>query len=343
MVNRKYLTAIFLCVAFAGMSIISVSDISEAASGAPSSANPIIIQVGYENAPGELIDRACQEWQKNLSDISAGTMQIQLFPSSQLGSKDELLDQMIAGSNVVTLVNGGIFADRGVGDFGIVFSPYLFSSWEDVEKLTASDWWNEQCSTAEGRHLKILAPWHYGSRHTLTKRPVKSPADLKGLKIRVPNNTYQVKGIQAVGATPTPMPLTEVYTALQQGVIDGLENPLTTLEGGAFYEVASYLILDGHIYDETMWTCGTDFFNSLSSEQQNWLIESAKKAGLYNNNELEASNQAALERMVSNGVQVVDFNFSEFQTAAAPYYEDPELLAGWSQGLVEKVKTILGK
>lgn len=307
-------------------------------------AAPVVIQVGYENNPGEPIDRACVKWQELLSEASGGTVELELFPSSQLGSKDEILDQMLTGVNVITLLNGGIYADRGVKDFGIVFSPYLFESWDDMDKLIASDWWSEQTAECEEIGFKVLASnWRYGARHTLTKTPINSVTDLVGKKIRVPNNTYQVKGIEAVGATPTPMGLSEVYTALQQGTVDGEENPLTTLAGQKFQEVAKYLILDGHIYDQTTWACGKDFFDTLTTEQQDWLISTAEEAGVYNNQLMETAEEEVLKEMTEGGVVVGTFNYEEFKAAAQSYYEDSTLLSQWSDGLVDRIKAIIEK
>lgn len=117
----------------------------------------------------------------------------------------------------MTLADGAFYADRGVKDFGIVFGPFLFDNWDQCWKLTKSDWYAQESKKLEDNGLKIIASnWVYGDRHLLTKKPVNSLADLKGMKIRVPNNEIQVKGFEVLGAVPTPMPLGDVYTALQQ-------------------------------------------------------------------------------------------------------------------------------
>ncbi|MBC7239973.1 MAG: C4-dicarboxylate ABC transporter substrate-binding protein, partial [Chloroflexi bacterium] len=91
--------------------------------------------IGYENHPGEPVDLGCNHWKKLIEERSGGTIKVQLYPSSQLGSKNELIDQMLAGIPVITLADGAFYADRGVPDFGIVFGPYLFDSWDDCWKL----------------------------------------------------------------------------------------------------------------------------------------------------------------------------------------------------------------
>ena len=301
----------------------------------------VTIMIGYENNPGEPIDLACNEWKRLVEEKSNGEMIVEIFPSSQLGSKDNIIDQAMAGDCVITLANGAFFQDRGVKDFGVVFAPYLFESWEQIDKLAASDWFAQKKAELSDLGLTILTGWHYGARDTMTTKKVVTAADIKGMKIRVPNNSLQVKGMAATGAVPTPMSLGEVYTALQQGTIDGLENPLTVLYNGAYQEVCKYLILDHHILDYTCWVCGTDFFNTLTPEQQQILVEAGNEAGVYNNQMLEETTNKALEDLKAAGVEVVEFDRDSFVAACESFYADPDIQAMWSEGLIDQVKEII--
>lgn len=342
---KKLVAMVGMCLAAASMLFAGGASEQQKGGTAASTAKPITIQIGYENNPGEPIDLACHEWQRLLEKKSGGSMKIELFPSSQLGSKTDLIDQMIAGAPVVTIADGGFYAERGVPDFGIVFGPYLFHSWDDCWKLVESDWYQEQVDKLSKNGLRVLSSnWIYGDRHTMTTKPVHSPADLKGMKIRVASSIVFIKGFEALGATPTPMALGEVYTSLQQGVVDGLENPLTVLDGGKFGEVAKYLILDGHIKNFTTWCTGEAFFQSLTDEQKKMLVDSANEAGLYNNNQakdLESKSRKNLEAM---GVKIYEPTADEkaaFQKAAAAFYEYPEIKGKWTLGLYERVKGII--
>lgn len=333
---------VFVCVLAV---LLTASSVFAAGQAEKSGAKPVVLQVGYENNPGEPVDLACQEWQKIIEEKSNGTMKIELFPSSQLGKKTDLIDQMIAGAAVSTLADGAFYAERGVPDFGIVFGPYLFSTWEDCWKLTESDWYAQQSKKLEANGLKIIASnWIYGDRHTMTKKPVKVPTDLKGMKIRVANSMVFIKGFESLGATPTPLALGEVYTALQQGVVDGLENPLTTLEGGKFQEVAKYVILDGHIKNFTTFVVGSAFFNSLTAEQQKILLDSAHEAGLYNNSIQSAKEAEARAKLEAGGVSFYNPTAEEkklFQEASRQFYSYPEIAGRWTPGLYETVKAII--
>ena len=303
----------------------------------------VVIQVGYENNPGEPFDKGVNKWKELLEQKSNRSMVIETYPSSQLGSKNDLIDQMIAGQPVVTLADGAFYADRGVKDFGIVFGPFLFDNWDQCWKLVKSQWYADKSKELEGKGLKILGSnWVYGARHTLTTKPVNSVEDLKGMKIRVPNNAIQVKGFEVLGAVPTPMPLGDTYTALQQGTIDGVENPLPVLYNGKFQEVAKYLILDGHVKNFTTLVCGTQFFNTLTPEQQKLLIETCEEAGLYNNEQQAASEKEVLEKFRNEGVTVVEPSntvLQGFHDAAKKFYDLPDF--GWSKGLYDTVKSAM--
>lgn len=311
---------------------------------APQASAPVVIQAGYENHPGEPLDQSMREWKRLLEEKSGGTMVMELFPSSQLGSKNDIIDQMIAGDNVMTLADGAFYADRGVPDMGIVFAPYLFENWDQCWKLVASDWWTVQSGLLAEQGIKIVTSnWIYGSRHTLTTKPVKTVADLKGMKIRVPNNTIQIKGFEVLGAAPTPMPLGEVYTALQQGTIDGLENPLAVLFNGSFHEVAKNLILDGHVRNFTTWICGTKFFYSLTPEQQLMLTDTGREAGIYNNDLAAEQDSLMIEKFKSVGVTIVEPDENVmlgFKNAAKAFYSLPAFTSVWSEGLYDKIQSI---
>ncbi|MDR2661549.1 MAG: C4-dicarboxylate TRAP transporter substrate-binding protein [Treponema sp.] len=308
------------------------------AGGAATAAKPVVIQIGYENNPGEPVDLAINEWKRLIEERSKGSMKVEVFPSSQLGSKNDIIDQMLAGMNVITLADGAFYADRGVPDLGITFGPYLFASWDEAWKLTKSDWWKGQLKLLEVQGLKILtANWIYGDRHTLTKRPIRQVSDFRGQKIRVPNNLIQVKGLEVMGATPTPLPLGEVYTALQQGVIDGLENPLPVLYNGKFHEVAKYLTLDAHVKNFTTWLCGMTFFNSLTPEQQTILMETGDEAGLFNNRLQDNLAAETLARFKAEGVEIIEIDMAAFQNQARQFYTLPDFTSRWSPGLFDTV------
>lgn len=315
-------------------------------SSAAASGDVIELQIGFENSISEPIGQGIEKWAELLEEASGGTMTITPYPDSQLGSKNELIDSMMLGEPVCTLADGAFYADYGVPDFGIVFGPFLFDSWDECWTLIESDWYADQCAQLESKGLKILSSnWKYGARHTLTVSPVNTVDDLSGMKIRVPNNQIQSYGFDALGAVSTGMDLGDVYQALQTKTIDGAENPIATLYGRKLHEVAKYLILDGHVLNFTTWVCSADWFNSLTEEQQNWLIETGNEAGLYNNEVLDEQEEEYLQMMKDEGVTVVEPTeevLQGFKDKAQSFY-DQGATFGWSGGLYETVCEAMGK
>lgn len=324
-----------LALVFALVMLFSVTAIAE----------PITLQIGFENSMSEPIGKALVKWQELVAEKGDGSIVIELFPDSQLGNKTDLIDQMLLGEPVMTLADGAFFADYGVPDMGIVFGPFLFENWEQCWTLIESDWWAEQTGKLEEMGIKMVAAnWAYGARHTLTTKPVHTPDDLAGLQIRVPTNQIQTKGFEVLGATPVGMSLGDVYTALQQGTIDGGENPLSTLYGRKHHEVAKYLCLDGHVLNFTNWVCSDMWFDSLTEEQQNLLIETGKEAGIYNNQLQAEADEYYMNLMIEEGVTVyqpTEEDIKAFQEKAAAFYAD-ESVFGWTEGLYDTVKAAMG-
>ena len=325
-----------LALVFALVMLFSVTAIAE----------PITLQIGFENSMSEPIGKGLAKWQELVAEKGDGSIVIELFPDSQLGNKTDLIDQMLLGEPVMTLADGAFFADYGVPDMGIVFGPFLFENWDQCWTLIESDWWNDQCAQLEAMGIKMVAAnWAYGARHTLTTKQVKTPADLAGLQIRVPTNQIQTKGFEYLGATPVGMSLGDVYTALQQGTIDGGENPLSTLYGRKHHEVAKYLCLDGHVLNFTNWVCSADWFNSLTAEQQELLISTGKEAGVYNNTLQAEADDYYMNLMIEEGVTVYEptaEDIKAFQDAALGFYSDKDVTAKWTPDLYNIVKAAMG-
>ena len=247
-------------------------------------AKPISIKVAYENNPGEPLDVVMRYWADLLNKKSNGEITLALYPSSQLGSKQDVTEQAMMGMNVITLV----------------MNNYL-----------------------------------YGTRQIISKKPIRTVDDLAGLKIRVPNNVMQIKAIQAMGATPTPMPLGEVYPALTQGVIDGVENPISVLQGQKLYEQARYLTMVNYLTNTSVWIGGEAFFSTLSPEQLEMIHQTGYEAGVYSQKLTLERDAEMLKTMQAAGVEVIYPDTGPFQKKAREVYSQfPE----WTPGLYETIQ-----
>ncbi len=303
---------------------------------------PIEIKVAYENHPGEPFDLVMNYWAELVDEESEGKIKFVLYPSSQLGDKKDVTEQAIMGFNVITLTDVGFLANY-IPDLGVLFGPYLADDAQSLFKVYESDWFKNQSEALAKDHgiRIVMNNYLYGVRQLLANKPVRTPEDLKGLKIRVPNNIMQIKAMEAMGATPTPMPLAEAYPALTQGIIDGVENPLAVLYGQKIYEQAKYLNMISYLTNTSTLIAGEKFISSLPEGYADILYSTAKKAGL-RSQEISAQNDAEyIQKMIDAGVEVVEpENVEDFRKLAMDVYTQfPE----WSDGLYEQIQEELKK
>ena len=267
----------------------------------------VTLQVAYENNPGEPISDAVEEWKRLVEERSNGTIELQLFPSSQLGSKSDLMDQIVMGEPIITVCDGSFLASYGAPELDITSAPYVFDNFDQCWKVIASDWWTEQCGLLEQNGIHIVTTnWIFGERNIITTKPVKSVDDMKGLILRTPNTTSYVTAFQLMGAAPTAMAIGDCYTALQQGTIDGLENTYSTLYGSAFYEVAKYVTTTHHVNMFCQWIMSETLWESLTDEQRTILAETGDEAGLFNNDLQTKSASEYQQKLVDAGVTLID-------------------------------------
>ena len=175
----------------------------------------------------------------------------------------------------------------------------------------------------EKKGLKVLAVWENGVRHiTNNKRPIKVPADLQGIKLRVPEGKWRVKMFQAYGANPSPMKFSELFTALQTGVMDGEENPFTQIYSAKLQEVQKYLSLSGHVYTPAYLTVGTKRWESLPADVRKVLEDTAKETQRYVYEVAARDDDELLGKLQQSGMQVNEVDKDAFVAASKPIYEE---------------------
>ncbi|MDW7673880.1 MAG: C4-dicarboxylate TRAP transporter substrate-binding protein [Bacillota bacterium] len=305
----------------------------------PADEKTYTVKVGYENHPGEPVDLAVNEWKRLAEERSNGKLIIEIYPSSQLGSKVDAIEQMQLGTNIIYIADAGFLMDY-VPDLGILSGPYLVESFDDLFKVLDSDWFAQKEQELQQKGINIVsAKWIYGDRHMIATKPVIKPADMKGLKIRVPNSRIQIAAIEAMGATPTPMPLGDVYPAMAQGVVDGAENPLPVIYGAKQHEVAKNISLTGHIKMIVTWLAGQKYIDTLPADIQTILKETADEAGLFNNNIVKEKDQETIDQFRAEGATVhEEVDVAAFKEAVQDVYTQfPE----WTPGLYETIQEIV--
>lgn len=292
------------------------SDSPDASSG------KYVIKIAYGNQPGEPTDLGVREWARLAAEMSEGRVELQPYPASQLGSQQDVSEQVRLGAAIITISDGGYLMDY-VKDAGITYAPFLTRGYEEYFQLIDSPWFAQITEHLRERGFEVVtAKWVYGTRHLLATRPVRTPADMKGLKIRTPAAPTLIKTIGYMGGVPTPMPLSEVYPALTQGVIDGAENPLPVLTGAKLHEVAKHLSLTGHLNNVSIWVGSSKAFAELPADIVNIIKTSAEAAALFTYEQVNKDDQRAMAEMQAAGVEIVTPDVEAFRAAASPIYTE---------------------
>ncbi len=244
----------------------------------------IELSFGHVGEPGSLFAASAEEFARRVNVELAGRVQVNVFGSSQLGGDELMLQKLKLGTLDFALPS--TIMSSTVDAFGLFEMPYLVQDRAHMRRIEEALVWPVLVPKAEERGYTILAVWENGFRHvTNNTRPVVTPSDLAGIKLRTPRGIWRVKLFQAFGANPSPMPLSEVFVALQTGVMDGQENPLAQIYASKFQEVQAYLSLTGHVYTPAYVTVGASWgrlpedvrqtLRRLAAETQSFVHETA--------------------------------------------------------------------
>jgi len=280
------------------------------------------LSVNTALATSDPLYKGLEAFRDNVATASDGAIEVKLFPNSQLGADEDVLEQARAGAPVAVVVDGGRLA-AFVNEFGVLGAPYLASGYDGIRKVVVSDQfeeWVQKLHDASG-HQVLSFNWWQGERHLWTKMPVNVPADLAGNRMRTPGAPVWVETISAMGATPTPMPFAEVYSALEQNVIDSVEAQLPAGQGANLQEVTSVLTKTAHINLITGLVTSGPWFDSLPAELQTVLRDEALKAGdiaSYGTQDALAEIEADL---LAKGMTINEIDVTPFKEATAGVYE----------------------
>ena len=279
------------------------------------------IKFGHVGEPGSLFAASAEEFAKRANAKLGGKAKVVVYGSSQLGGDKELLQKLKLGTVDLALPSTVMTSEADV--FGVFEMPYLVKDREHMKRIEKEVFWKALAPAVEAKGLKVIAVWENGYRHiTNSKRPINSPADLQGIKLRVPEGKWRVKMFQAYGANPSPMKFSEVFTALQTGVMDGQENPFTQIYSAKFQEVQKFLSLTGHVYTPAYVTTGTRKWNGLPADVRKTLESVAKETQAFVYTKAAKDDEELLGKIKSAGVQVNSPNKDAFIAASKPVYED---------------------
>jgi tripartite ATP-independent transporter DctP family solute receptor len=297
----------------------------------------ITMKFGHVGAPGSLFEATVDNFAECVNTTLAGEVEIQTFGSSQLGKDKELLQKLKLGQVDFALPSSVM---SSVDDsFGIFEMPYIIKDRDHMRRVQGVMMDKFQAA-ANANGYQIVGLAENGFRHiTNNVRPINLPADLEGIKLRTPNGVWRLKMFQEYGANPTPMAFSDVFTALQTGVIDGQENPYAQIASAKFQEVQKYLSITGHVYTPAYILASKKKLDALPANIQTGLTDCANKTQDFTY-EKAAELEASLLKVIEDaGVAVNTADKDAFIEASSPIYKQ---FADEVEGGQEMIDTVLG-
>jgi len=245
----------------------------------PSTAQTVTLRLGHVGFPGSLFAITTDEYAKRVNAALKGKVEVKVFHSSQLGSDEQMMRGIKVGAPEMFLPSTVMSTVEE--KFGVFEMPYIIVSRAHMKKVSENQQVQKllfQGLPAKG--TRVLGVWENGFRHiTNNVRPIVKPEDLRGIKLRVPGGVWRVKMFKNYGANPSPMPLAEVYSALQSGVMDAQENPFPQIASAKFQEVQKFLSLSGHVYTPAYLVVGEESWAKLPKDIQNTVSKIAWDMG----------------------------------------------------------------
>ena len=287
--------------------------------GLPAQAEQEII-FGISASTGSLQQQTAAEFTKRANERLAGKATVKLFDSAQIGKDKELMQKLKLGSVHIALPSS--IMSSIADEFGVFDMPFLVEDRAHLGRIEKDVFWSEIAPAAEAKSYKVLAVWENGVRHiTNNERPINTPADLAGIKLRTPKSKWRVKMFEQWGANPTPMSFSEVFVALQTGVIDGQENPYTNIWSAKFPEVQKYLSVTGHVYSPAYPTMGKGVYEDMDPEIRGVLEETAREMALWAREKGAAADEDLKNKLVEAGMTMNVADRAAFVEASKAVYE----------------------
>ncbi|MEM7498334.1 MAG: TRAP transporter substrate-binding protein [Pseudomonadota bacterium] len=322
------------------MKIRSLIATSALALGLAGGAQAVEFKFGHVGAPGSLFEASANEFARCVSDASGGEHTVATFGSSQLGKDQELLQKLKLGQVQFALPSSVMSSIDET--FGVFEMPYIIQDRDHIRAVT-SELGDTFQKAANDNGFHIAAYWENGFRHiTNNTRPIDQPGDLAGVKLRTPKGAWRVKMFQLYGANPTPMSFSEVFTALQTGVIDGQENPYAQIASAKFQEVQKYLSITGHVYTPAYLLTSKRQWDSWPTEVQDLLGTCGVQTQEFVYDTAAALESELLQVIKDAGVAVNEADKDAFIAASKPIYDEFASTVDGGGALVESVQNLAG-
>lgn len=293
------------------------------------------IKFGHVGEPGSLYQVVGDEFARRANALLAGRAKVVVYGSSQLGGDKEMLQKLRLGTLDLSLPSTIMSSE--VDLIGMFEMPYIVKDRAHMARIEKGIFWPDIAPAVEKKGLKVLAIWENGYRHlTNNRRPINVPDDLKGIKLRVPEGKWRIKMFQNYGASPSPMKFSELFTALQTGVMDGQENPFTQIYSSKLHEVQKFLSLSGHVYSPAFLTAGLKKFSAQPEPIRTAIETAARETQAFVYETATRAEKDLLDKIRASGIQVNDVNKDAFITASRGTYEEFGKEVAGAKALIDK-------
>ncbi|MCK9986675.1 MAG: TRAP-type transport system periplasmic protein [Azoarcus sp.] len=292
----------------------------------PAMAQTVKLTLGHGAAPSNPRNEAAVKFAETVKARTNGRYEIQVAHSAQLGDDAAMVTALRSGTLDMSANSQGAMS-AVVPEYNALGLPFLFSDIQQAWQLLDGPVGEELAKRTAAKGMVVLGYWDNGIRHiTNSKRPIKAPADLKGLKIRTPPDAMTVDIMQALGADAQQIKFSELYVALQQGVVDGQENPLANIAASKIYEVQKYLSLTGHKYESTPFLISKRTWDRLAAADQKVFMEAAAEATQMQRKLSKEADEKLAGELKAKGVQIDTVDRKAFVDATRTVYDK------WSAG-----------
>lgn len=298
----------------------------------------MVLKLGHGLDTAHPVHLAMVHMKERLEELSNGSVTIDIYPSAVLGSEVQSIEQLQNGSLAMTKTSAAAM-ENFIPAMSVFSLPYVFSDSEHYWSVLNGSVGQELLEKGESKFLRGLCYYDGGSRNFYTKdKPIRTPEDLKGLKIRVMNSATAINMVKAMGGSPTPIAWGELYSALAQGTVDGAENNPPSFSTNKHYEICKHFSKDGHTRIPDMLLISTKIWERLDPQVQEWISLAADESSTYQRTLWEKKTIAALAQAEAEGVTIYDVDTAAFAAKVAPMLdavENPEV-----KQLLKRIKEV---
>jgi tripartite ATP-independent transporter DctP family solute receptor len=303
-------------------------------------AGPTVIKAGLIDPPGHIDTRAAEKFAELVAQKTGGAAKVEIYPASQLGFAMDMLQGMKLGT-IEMFIGGTTWLGAFEKDFWVTGSLYVFNDQDQARAFHQGPMYAKLGETLRTKHgIRLLAQnWDRGPRNFIATVPLRTVEDLKGLKIRVPEQKSWIEQFKLAGAAPTPIALAETFTGLQQGVVQCTEQASNWLYFNKYHTIAKNLTRSKHNYEETGVMISEAFFQKLPADVQKALAEAALEVAPWHNEQVAKDIEDAEKKMAAEGENIIDPDIPAWQKHFRANFDKLAADVGYSKEVVETIKS----